>query len=76
MRVPKGIYEETEKNSKMQISCIPFCRMMLNHMGWDERLSYRVPGKIYSAQKLVKFDLTKSVVIANNAEEAQDGAIV
>ena len=76
MRVPTAADGNLIKGAKKEITCAPFCRMMRYHMGWDGSLSYRVPGKIYPEQKLVKFDLTKSAAIANNVEEAQNGDFV
>lgn len=71
MRVPKGLYEKGDKRSRMEVKCAPFCRLMANHLNWDLNCSYRVLGKVYPNQQIVKYDLQTAVAIKGEVEEAQ-----
>lgn len=68
-RVPKGLYEKTDKWTRMEFKCAPFCRMMAHHLSWDMGQSYRVKGKIYPAQRIVKFDLQSAYPINSESVE-------
>ena len=71
MRVPKGLYTKSDKRSRMEVKCAPFCRMMAHHLGWDPYSSYRILGKIYPNQKIVKYDLDTAYAIKGEVEEVQ-----
>ena len=70
MRVPKGLYSKSDKRSRMEVKCAPFCRLMAHHLGWDETCSYRVQGKVYPNQSIVKYDLHTAYAIKGEVEEA------
>ena len=69
MRVPKGLYGKSEKRSRMEVKCAPFCRLMAHHLGWEESKTYRIQGKIYANQCIVKYDLQTAYAIKNECEE-------
>lgn len=71
MRVPKGVYDKSVKRSQMEIKCAPFCRLMAQHLGWDTSCSYRIQGKVYAAQRIVKYDLHTAYAIKGEALEEQ-----
>ena len=68
-RVPKGVYEKTEKRYRMEFKCTPFCRMMAHHLNWDMGQSYRIKGRIYPSQRIVKFDLQSAYPINGESVE-------
>lgn len=47
----------TESNHSMQLRGKRFCRVMLREMGWDSCKSYRIPGRLYTRQNLVLYNL-------------------
>lgn len=59
-RVPKEVYS---KSGSMEVASKAFCQLVAMRLGWDISRSYRIPGIIYPAQKIVIFDLTKSIEI-------------
>ncbi len=69
MRVPKSMYKESEKRAQMEISCVPFSRMLAKWLNWEKDGSYRIPGKILPVQKLVLFDLEKTYSIHETKKE-------
>lgn len=69
MRVPKGLYGKSEKRSRMEVKCAPFCRLLAHHLGWDESCSYRIQGKVYQNQCIVKYDLNTAYAINSESEE-------
>lgn len=71
MRVPKGVYDKAIKRSQMEIKCAPFCRLMAQHLNWDSAYSYRIKGKVYPAQRVVKYDLHTAYAIKGENTEAQ-----
>lgn len=56
-RVPK-----VSDNSRweMEIRSLPLCTLIQNRLNWKAGQSYRIPGKTYSQQRLVVFDLTSA----------------
>ena len=58
--VPSNVYKGT---SHMEVSSMKLCRIIAALHHWDLRRSYRVPGKIYTEQKVAIFSLTKAEVI-------------
>ena len=59
-RVPKeGIFTY----GSMEVASKAFCQLVAVRLGWDITKSYRIPGIVYPAQKIVVFDLTKSIEI-------------
>lgn len=71
MRVPKGLYSKSDKRSRMEVKCAPFCRLMANHLGWDAYSSYRIQGKVYPNQRIAKYDLQTAYAIKGEVEEVQ-----
>ena len=71
MRVPKGVYTSSNPNIRLEFPCMPFCRLMAHHLNWESGQSYRIEGKIYPGQKLVKFDLQRTHPIKGQTEEVQ-----
>lgn len=71
MRVPKGVYDKTQKGPQMEIKCAPFCRLMAQHLGWNPDCSYRIQGKVYPAQRIVKYDLHTAFAIKGESAEVQ-----
>lgn len=69
MRVPKGLYGETVKRFRMEVKCAPFCRLIAHHLGLDESCSYRIQGKVYPSQRIVKYDLNTAYAINSESEE-------
>lgn len=69
MRVPKGLYGKAVKRSRMEVKCAPFCRLLAHHLGWDESCSYRIQGKVYPNQRIVKYDLNTAYAINSESEE-------
>ena len=69
MRVPKGLYEQSVKRSRMEVKCAPFCRLMAHHFGWDEKNSYRIQGRVFPGQGIVKYDLHTAYAIKSDSEE-------
>lgn len=59
-RVPSGIYSEDTPYKPFRLRSKALCDILSSQMGWDKGLSYRVPGEIYSAQRIVRFDLNKA----------------
>lgn len=47
----------------VEISSLGLCRLIANRHGWDISRSYRVPGRVSSAQVLAAFDLKNAEVI-------------
>jgi len=59
-RVPKAIFSG---GGSMEISSKPFCRLLAMRLGWDTNKSYRIPGRYFPSQKIVRFDLASAVEI-------------
>lgn len=47
----------------MEVSSKSMCMLLAETFGWDIKKSYRVPGKIYSMQNIVVFDITAAYCI-------------
>ena len=62
-RVPKGIIEPSTKRQRMTIRSQQFCRLLAQRLAWDSNFSYRVPGTVFTAQRIARFDLSKAAVI-------------
>lgn len=60
IRVPKDIDQNLRK---CRFGCIRLCRLLAYALGWDDKTTYRIPGKIIPAQKIVIFDMTKATNI-------------
>ena len=58
--VPPVVYNGT---GGMEVSSFRLCRMIANLHHWDVSRSYRVPGKVYSEQKVAIFKLKEAGVI-------------
>ena len=71
MRVPKGVYDKSLKRNQMEIKCAPFCRLMAQHLGWEADCSYRIQGKVYASQRIVKYDLHTAYAIKGEALEEE-----
>ena len=59
-RVPENFY--TEKKD-MEIHSKKLCKIMADLHGWEFPLSYRIPGKVYSSQKIAVFDISSAICI-------------
>ena len=51
------------RRSGMEVHCADFCRLLTQHLHWKKEATYRMPGKVYPAQGLIKFDLCDAFVI-------------
>lgn len=58
--VPPVVYSGT---GGMEVSSFRLCRMIASLHHWDVSRSYRVPGKVYSEQKVAIFKLSEAEVI-------------
>lgn len=58
--VPPVVYSGT---GGMEVSSFRLCRMIASLHHWDVSRSYRVPGKVYSEQKVAIFRLPEAEVI-------------
>lgn len=59
-RVPSKTYSG---KAGVEISSMGLCKLVANRHGWDISRSYRVPGRVSSAQALAAFDLEKAEMI-------------
>lgn len=59
-RVSQNIYAVT---GSMEIHSKALCGLLAARCHWDTQRSYRVPGKLIDAQKIVLFDLSKATEI-------------
>lgn len=58
--VPPEVYNGT---GGMKVSSFKLCRIIADMHHWDISRSYRVPGKVYSEQKVAIFRLPEAEVI-------------
>lgn len=42
-----------------------FCMILASIQNWDPQKSYRVPGKVFPASKVIRFDLSQADIIAD-----------
>lgn len=59
-RVPLSVYQGKKG---LELTSIRLCRLLAKKFSWDINKSYRIPGIIYSRQKIVIFDLQKAISI-------------
>ena len=76
MRVPPTMYNKTGQRARMEIKCVPFCRYLAACLGWDDKSTYRVPGRVLPQQCVVLFDLTKAYSIHIDDGRCYDGCII
>lgn len=63
-RVPDSILMNSYgTHDAFQIHSKAFCQVLSGKMGWDSSCSYRIPGKIYPKQQIVRFDLKQAELI-------------
>lgn len=58
--VPPKVYRGA---GRMEISSMKLCHIIAELHHWDLNRSYRVPGKIYAAQKVAIFSLGEAEII-------------
>lgn len=56
--VSKNNYNSGKPN--VRISSVKLCRLLASLRSWDENYSYRVPGKVYTKDNVVMFDLRRA----------------
>lgn len=74
-RVPKTIFEGGEG---MEIYSRRFVYGVAKHCGWEHDISYRIPGRIISGQRIVLFDLTRAAPIPiqdRDFTQKEEGAV-
>ena len=54
-RVPK---DSVNGHWEMEVRSLPLCTLLKNQLDWEDRRSYRVPGKTYPNQRLAVFNLS------------------
>lgn len=59
-RLPQNIDDE---DSKMEVYSSALVRGLSKRLGWGETTSHRVPGKVYTKQGIIMYDLTKAEII-------------
>lgn len=52
-----------KKDETYDVSSKDFVRMMYHENGWDEKISYRIAGVAFPAEKAVEFDLNTALEI-------------
>lgn len=57
LAVPRDVYNSVDS---MEVSSIRLCTLLSQINSWNPEKSYRVPGKIYSDQKMILFDFSKA----------------
>jgi len=67
--VPPVVYNGT---GGMEVNSFKLCRMIANLHHWDVSRSYRIPGKVYSEQKVAIFSLSEAEAIETSHLLAQD----
>jgi len=60
IRVPKDIDRNLRR---CRFRCAKLCRLFTYALNWDPQMTYRIPGKIIPAQKIVVFDMTQAKII-------------
>lgn len=58
--VPRSVYVG---QGGLEINSFPLCRLLASSQGWNLSHSYRIPGTVYSKQKIVVFQLSKAIDI-------------
>ena len=54
---------KSSKNEYCEIKSLSLVRLVARSCGWNEKISYRVPGVVVPEFNLVQFDLTKALEI-------------
>jgi hypothetical protein len=62
-RVPKGLYSNRAGNDAMKVHSQKLCRALASKLGWEVSQSYRVPGKVFEEQRVIRFDLCQASMI-------------
>ncbi len=53
--------------TSMTVYSIKLCKIIAGIHGWDEDLSYRVPGRIYQRQAAVVFNLKEAEIVTRES---------
>lgn len=52
-KVPKGIMDSNDKNSRVCVFSKPLCTAIFRQFGWDKGKTYRIPGRMFPDQQVV-----------------------
>lgn len=59
-KVPSGLFDG---DKSMRVYSKKFCAALSQMQGWNNRDTYRIPGKVFRSQRIVMFDLTQAIRI-------------
>lgn len=62
-KVPPGLFDG---NKSMRVYSKKFCTALSQMQGWNNRDTYRIPGRVFQTQRIVMFDLTQAVQLSHN----------
>ena len=64
-----------KKDDVYDIGSTDLIRMLYRDNGWNEEISYRVPGRTFPNEQIVEFDLTSALAIIDGKVQESDVAV-